>query len=127
MVLTVDFAPTFLELGGAGPLPGVHGKSWLPLLADGGAAGRDRFLVEHFSENVFPRTRQMGYRAIRTEGWKYIHYVDLPGSDELYDLNRDPFEMRNLIGSPAHARDLARLREELRAELRATGGPELKP
>ena len=108
MVLTLDFAPTFLEIAGA-PVPaGLHGKSLVPLMRDGGVAWRDAVLIEHFSENVFPRTRQMGYRALRTEGWKYIHYVDLPDSDELYDLNRDPFEMRNLIAAPGAAAELAR-------------------
>lgn len=126
MVLTLDFAPTFLELAGV-PVPAdLHGRSWLPVLRDPATPGRDRFLIEHFSENVFPRTRQMGYRAIRTEGWKYIHYTDLPGSDELYDLNRDPFEMRNLIAAPGAASELANLRAQLNAELVATGGKPVK-
>lgn len=122
MVLTVDFAPTLIELAGA-PVPaGLHGRSFTSLFAANGPALRDAFMIEHFSENVFPRTRQMGYRAIRTEGWKYIHYVDLPDADELYDLNRDPFEMRNLIASAGHAPELKRLREEL-AKLEREAGP----
>jgi len=32
----------------------------------------------------------MGYRAVRTERWKYIHYLELEGMDELYDLEVDP-------------------------------------
>ena len=40
----------------------------------------------------------LGYQAVRTERWKYIHYTELEGMDELYDLRRDPYEMRNLIG-----------------------------
>ena len=122
MVLTVDFAPTLIELAGA-PVPaGLHGKSFTSLFAANGPALRDAFMIEHFSENVFPRTRQMGYRAIRTEAWKYIHYVDLPDADELYDLNRDPYEMRNLIASAGHAPELKRLREDL-AKLEREAGP----
>jgi len=83
---------------------------------------RDAFLFEHFSETVFPRMRNMGYQAVRTEAWKYIHYVDLPNADELYDLNRDPYEMRNLISAPAAAGDLAKLTAELARQLEATGG-----
>jgi N-acetylglucosamine-6-sulfatase len=121
MVLTVDFAPTLIEVAGA-PVPaGLHGKSFAPLFAANGPALRDAFMIEHFSENVFPRTRQMGYRAIRTEAWKYIHYVDLPDSDELYDLNRDPYEMRNLIASAGLAPELKRLREELAGLEREAG------
>ena len=34
---------------------------------------------------------------MRTERWKYVHYVDQEGADEIYDLRDDPFELRNLI------------------------------
>jgi arylsulfatase A-like enzyme len=123
MVLTLDFAPTFMELAGA-PVPAnLHGKSFVPLFATNAASWRDSFLVEHFSESVFPRTRGLGYQAVRTEGWKYIHYVDLPKADELYDLNRDPYEMRNLIGAPNAASQLAQLRAQLTDELRGLGQP----
>jgi len=57
--------------------------------------------------------RQMGYRCVRTENWKFIHFVDLDGMDELYDLRKDPFEMKNLITSPG-AQDS---REQLKKEL----------
>ncbi|HET8549410.1 MAG TPA: sulfatase-like hydrolase/transferase [Bryobacteraceae bacterium] len=61
---------------------------------------RDDFLIEYFSDNVFARIRKMGYQAVRTRRWKYIHYRDIAGADELYDLVDDPYEMRNLIGAP---------------------------
>lgn len=122
MVLTLDVAPTLLELAGAPVPPGLHGKSLVPLFSTNAPTWRDSFLVEHFSDNVFPRTRQMGYQAIRTEGWKLIHYVDLSDSDELYDLNRDPYEMRNLVGNPRVADDLRGLQQELARLLQAAGG-----
>jgi arylsulfatase A-like enzyme len=40
----------------------------------------------------------MGYKAVRTRRWKYIHYVDLANADELYDLKTDPYELDNRIG-----------------------------
>jgi N-acetylglucosamine-6-sulfatase len=55
----------------------------------------------------------MGYQALRTERWKYIHYTELEGMDELYDLARDPYEMHNVIAS-----EKARL-PGLRAELKS--------
>jgi len=33
---------------------------------------------------------------VRGERWKYIHYIDLDGMDELYDLKADPYELKNL-------------------------------
>ena len=35
-----------------------------------------------------------------TERWKYIHYLDMNGADEIYDLRSDPFELRNMIADP---------------------------
>jgi arylsulfatase A-like enzyme len=122
VVLTLDFAPTLAELAGADVPAGLHGKSFVSLLGENGPPLRDAFLIEHFSETVFPRMRNMGYQAIRTEAWKYIHYVDLPNSDELYDLNRDPYEMRNLINAAGAAGEREKLKAELVRQLQATGG-----
>lgn len=121
-VLTLDLAPTLAEIAGATAPAGLHGKSFAGLLKENGPALRDAFLIEHFSENVFPRTRGLGYQAVRMDGWKYIHYVDLKDADELYDLNRDMFEMRNLAQVPAHAPQLAKMKEELAKQLAATDG-----
>lgn len=122
MVLTLDLAPTLAEIAGTAAPAGLHGKSFVRLLSENGPALREAFLIEHFSENVFPRTRGLGYQAVRTEHWKYIHYVDQPNADELYDLNRDMFEMRNLINVPGAAAELAKMKVELRRQLEATGG-----
>jgi N-acetylglucosamine-6-sulfatase len=46
----------------------------------------------------------MGYAAVRTDRYKLIEYQELTGMDELYDLEADPFEEQNLIGSPAARR-----------------------
>lgn len=121
-VLTLDLAPTLAEIAGATPPAGLHGKSFAGLLKENGPALRDAFLIEHFSENVFPRTRGLGYQAVRMDGWKYIHYVDLKDADELYDLNRDMFEMRNLATVPAHSAQLAKMKEGLAKQLAATDG-----
>ena len=42
-----------------------------------------------------------------------IHYTELEGMDELYDLRLDPYEMRNLIADPA----VREILESLRADL----------
>ena len=57
---------------------------------------------------------------MRTEKWKYIHYVDLNGMDELYDLHADPFEMRNVISEPNASTALEEMKAELRRLLQAT-------
>ena len=121
MAINADFAPTFMEIAGAPAPAGLHGKSLMPLLRENGPALRNAFLIEHFSESAFPRTTKLGYQALRTDAWKYIHYVDVPNADELYDLQRDPYELRNLIASPGAAGELKRLRDELARQVAAAG------
>jgi N-acetylglucosamine-6-sulfatase len=91
----------------------LDGRSLVPVLKGEPKDWRSSFLIEYFSDTVFPRIHKMGYQAVRTERHKYIHYTDLEGMDELYDLGSDPYELRNLIGSPGHAADLSELRGEL--------------
>ena len=55
----------------------------------------------------------MGYKAVRTERWKYIQYLELDGMDELYDLKADPYEMKNIINRRAAAKTLEDMKREL--------------
>ena len=56
----------------------------------------------------------MSYKAVRTERAKLIHWVHKQGVDELYDLERDPYEIANVISKPAYGKVRARLYKELR-------------
>ena len=123
MVLTIDLAPTFLELGGAPAPKNLHGKSLVSLLGNEGRGIRDSFLIEYYSDTVFPRVRNMGYQAVRTDRWKYIHYLHLPGMDELYDLKQDPYEMNNLAADDRANNQLAAMNAELSRLLEATKAP----
>ena len=85
----------------------------MPLLRGEEVAWRQSILVEYWSDAVFPRIRNMAYRAVRTPRHKYIHYLELDGMDELYDLQSDPYEMTNLVGTAAGSAVLPGLRAEL--------------
>ena len=101
LALSIDLAPTLLDLADASTKHGMDGRSLVPLLAGNRPDDwRTSFLIEYYSDTVFPRIRNMGYKAVRTLRHKYIHYTDLDGMDELYDLKNDPYEMNNLIDDP---------------------------
>jgi N-acetylglucosamine-6-sulfatase len=112
-VLSIDLAPTLLEIGGAVIPKDMNGHSLAPLLRGEKIPRRDSFLVEYFSDKVFPRVSKMGYQSVRTERWKLIHYVELDRMDELYDLHADPFEMKNLFGTPGVQNTYEYLKAEL--------------
>lgn len=111
--LNIDIAPTLLEIGGASAPKEIHGRSLVPLLRGEKVPWRDSFLIEYFSDKVFPRISKMGYQALRGERWKYIHYVDLDGMDELYDLKADPCEMNNLAPRSEVGDTVAQMRAKL--------------
>ena len=114
MALNIDIAPTVLEIAGAPPMSGVQGRSLVPVLQGNTKGWRKSFLIECASDKVFPRVVHMGYQAVRTERWKYIHYVELKDMDELYDLAKDPYEMHNVIHDPAAQSTLAQMQQELK-------------
>jgi len=112
-VLNIDLAPTLLELAGVTVPTTMQGHSLVPLLKDAQPSWRNSFLIEYYSDKVFPRMSQMGYKAVRNTRWKYIHYLELPGMDELYDLKSDPYELKNVIDDPASAKALTELKKEM--------------
>ena len=119
MALTTDLAPTILEVAGAPALLGIDGRSLVPLFTRTPADWRSSFLIEYTTDIVYPRMLKMGYDAVRTERYKFIRYRELAGMNELYDLQQDPFELTNLIGSPA----AAGLRQKMEAELARLSAP----
>jgi N-acetylglucosamine-6-sulfatase len=118
LTLNIDVAPTLLELAGAEPLEEVQGMSFVPLLRDRNAKWRESFMAEYFMEKVVPRAPS--WQAVRTTRWKYIHYAGLEGMDELYDLQNDRREMRNLISDASAQSTLRQMRTELERLKRET-------
>lgn len=108
LVSSVDFAPTMLQLGGAKIGAHVQGTSFLPL------SRRKSVLIENFSDDrPFPWVLDADYKAIRTDRYKLIHWIQHPEFDELYDLKADPREERNVIYDPANHALARTLRSQL--------------
>jgi N-acetylglucosamine-6-sulfatase len=123
-VLTHDFAPSLLELCGAPPLENIHGRSWVRLVREGDPQWRTAWFYHYNYEKQFPYTPNV--RGIRTQRWKYIHYPHGDGGpdrhlSELYDLQADPEERRNLIQSPRHSLVLRGLQSQLAVLMAETG------
>jgi N-acetylglucosamine-6-sulfatase len=121
LVQVIDLAPTVLAMAGVTDTVPRQGISLVPLLDGSFTSWRQSVLLEYYSDRVFPRMLTMGYQAVRTERHKYIHYLDLTGMDELYDLAADPFEMNNLLGTPAGDSLLPALQTELARLQRSSG------
>jgi len=117
LTLCLDIAPTLIELAGGRPGAQIQGRSLLPLLAGRRGGWRKSFLVEYWAEQAMPWLIGMTYKAVRTERHKLVHWVNRGRAgelDELYDLQRDPYELRNLARSARHAAIRASLRRKMR-------------
>ena len=82
------------------------------------AARRTSALFEYYQEPAYPNIPT--WHAVRSDRWKYIHYDELEGVDELYDLKADPHELKNVIAEPANAEQLAKMKAELKTMIEQT-------
>ncbi len=120
LTLNIDLAPTLLTFANL-PVPdNMQGRSLVPILQGGRPSWRTAFLLEYYSDRVMPRLVTMGYKAVRTKRWKYIHYLELDGMDELYDLKTDPYEMNNLIRHPRAKHALIQMQQTMQRLLTET-------
>lgn len=117
MVLSIDLAPTLLELAGQKHDESLQGRSLVPIFNNSVTEWRNSFLIEYYSDHVFERMDHMGYKAVRTERYKYIHYLDIKGADELYDLDQDPYELGNMINDPKAETIISDMKELLNEQL----------
>ena len=92
----------------------------VPILDSDDPSWCSSFLVEYYSDTACERIDHMGYKAVRTDRYKCIRYEDLDGMDELYDIDRDPYELKNVIDHPQYAEVLADMQTELNRLLEET-------
>ena len=117
LVVCQDIAPTLIEIAGGKPGPQIQGRSLLPLFAGKRSGWRKSFLIEYWAENAYPWLIGMSYKAVRDKRYKFIHWVNRGRQgelDELYDLEKDPYELANLARRAAYRPVRERLTRELR-------------
>jgi arylsulfatase A-like enzyme len=111
MALDIDLAPTFLDLAGLPIPPHMQGKSLLPPARIGDRNLRQEWYYEYYEwpnpEDVPP------CRGIRTERYKLIQYTLEPQEYEMYDLQSDPKESKNLYAMPEYTEVREHLLERL--------------
>ncbi len=114
LVQNIDYAPTFLDFAGVTIPADIQGVS-LKGLMTGATQNLDREdLYYHYYEGIENTHNVARQYGVRTRTHKLIRFNDV-GIDhwEMYDLQNDPGEMRNIYDDPAHER----LRQELHEQL----------
>jgi len=124
IVLNVDFAETFLDYAGALVSGDMQGRSLRPLLR-GKRPNNWRTSMYYRYWMHGAHFNVAGHFGVRTKRYKLIYYYGLPlnakGAKkestppewELFDLQKDPKEMRNVYDDPAYKHVVKELKAEL--------------
>lgn len=114
LVYIYDLFPTLFEMLGL-KVPGtVDGMSLVPVLKDPKHRMRESMVLAY----------RHVQRGLRTYQWKYIRYnADGIQNSQLFDLGKDPWEMKNLAGDPKHKKTVNDLDLMLRTLLADAGDP----
>ncbi len=109
LVESVDFYPTIAELAGLKAPATLEGRSFVPLLNDARASGKDAAFTQVI------RTNKGDGRSVRGERYRYTEWNEGKDGAELYDEENDPAEAKNLVKDPAHAADRVEMKKRLHA------------
>lgn len=110
IILNVDFAPTLLAAAGQSAPLDMQGRSFLPLLQGG--------KLKNWRTSMYYRFYHPGHHnvaahyGVRTDRHKLIYFNKLD-QWELFDLKKDPHEMKNVYSDAAYAGTVKKLKAEL--------------
>lgn len=107
----IDLAATIPQL--AGWEFETQGASLLPILKGEKDTVNREYAFSNFNGQQFGLYTS---RMVRDHRYKYIW--NLTDVDEFYDLEKDPYEMKNMIGSARYKEEIKRLREVLYKDLK---------
>jgi N-acetylglucosamine-6-sulfatase len=120
ITINADLVPTILDATGARADLPQDGRSLLPFIAHPDRFhGRELLLEQRSRDGDDGEPRGTEYSAIRTDRYKLVD--NATGETELYDLEHDPYELRNVHGDAAYAEAETALTERL-AALRTCAG-----
>ncbi len=113
----LDVIPTMLELAGVDIPPSMHGVSILPVLRDPQARVHEHVMTNFHRFSINFDVFGSFYPIRCANGERYKLSINLFDTDELYDLQDDPYELNNLIDSAEHAPIRDRMHDWILAEM----------
>ena len=113
LVQNLDFAPTFLDFAGIDKPTDMQGRSLRPVLRGRTPKRWRKSIYYHYYEYPAVHSVKRHY-GVRTKRYKLIHFYHDIDEWELYDLQKDPDELKNVYNDPEHADVVKKLKEELK-------------
>jgi arylsulfatase A-like enzyme len=107
----MDLGPTILELAEVDVPPTMEAISLADAFTDDNWAGRDYVFAEQAKDGILTHAEFM--TMVRSSSHKLVHFLDEPYG-QLFDLDTDPQEVRNLWDAPEYATTKRQMLDELR-------------
>ena len=114
----VDFAPTLLSLCGVKPPASMQGADLSSVMLGTGTRAPDSAFFQIFGPFQGDGTED-GWRGVRTHRYMYARFESKPWV--LYDLEKDPDEMRNLADDPGSQPLVKEMEARLAGWMKRTG------
>ncbi len=109
MVQNIDYAPTFVDIAGGRSPEALHGRSMVPVLRGQTPADWRKSIYYHYYDPGHGVAKHYG---VRTEKHTLAHFYTTD-EWELFDLEKDPKELRSVYADPAYAATATELKAEL--------------
>ncbi|HRN47032.1 MAG TPA: sulfatase [Niabella sp.] len=113
LVQNLDFAPTFLDYAGVAIPKEMQGESFRNVVAEKTKKFRDAIYYTYYEYPSIHMVKR--HYGIRTDRYKLIHFYYDVDEWELYDLQKDPHEMKNVYNDPAYLKVRKTMHKKLSA------------
>jgi arylsulfatase A-like enzyme len=123
-VSNIDFTPTLLDFAKAKAGRTMDGTSLMRTIQHPKPAPHRAYQLEAlaplFEGNIPINAWDRPYKGVRTDRYTYVVYTET-GERELYDLSKDPYQLRNLVDDPTYKKVEAKLAKKLAKLDRCSG------
>jgi arylsulfatase A-like enzyme len=120
IISNIDFASTFMEVAGIKTAEKTQGKSFKSILEGKTPTNWRQSMYYHYYEFPYWHHVQPHY-GIRTQRYTLAHFYYSIDVWELYDLEKDPKQLKNEINNPAYAAIIVKLKSELKDLMKEYG------
>lgn len=114
IITNIDFAPTLLDLANIKTEQKMQGQSFKSILKGKTPADWQKGMYYHYYEFPYWHHVQPHY-GIRTQKYTLAHFYYNIDIWELYDLEKDPTQINNIIADPQYANVVTDLKAQLKA------------
>lgn len=113
IITNIDFAPTLLDLAGIQTGEKMQGDSFKPILVGNTPSDWQEAMYYHYYEFPYWHHVQPHY-GIRTKKFTLAHFYYNIDVWELYDLEKDPEQLHNIINDPQYTNVIKDLKSQLK-------------